>query len=139
MNKSVKLTKDRDVAIITFDNPPANALSWNVREGFVAAVTAANNDPSVRALVIASGAKIFSSGADINEFAVSLACGKNDSPEMHDFFQQLENSPKPVVMAINGLALGGGLELAMAGHYRVASADAQVGQPELNLGIIPGA
>jgi 3-hydroxyacyl-CoA dehydrogenase len=68
-----------------------------------------------------------------------MAAGKTDSPEMHDFFRQLENSPKPVVMAIHGHALGGGLELAMAGHYRVATPDAVVGQPELNLGIIPGA
>jgi 3-hydroxyacyl-CoA dehydrogenase len=139
MNDAVKLSKDNDIAIITFDNPPANALSLNVREGFVSAVTAANNDPSVRAIVIRSGAKLFSSGADINEFAESLASGKNDSPEMHGFFQQLENNPKPVVMAINGMALGGGLELAMAGNYRVAAPDVLVGQPELNLGIIPGA
>ena len=68
-----------------------------------------------------------------------LASGRNDSPEMHGFFQQRESNPKPVVMAIHGHALGGGLELAMAGHYRVAAADAVVGQPELNLGIIPGA
>jgi 3-hydroxyacyl-CoA dehydrogenase len=139
MNNVVKLTKQNDVAIITFDNPPANALSLKVREGLVEAVAAANADAGIRALVITGGGKAFSAGADINEFATALASGKNDSPEMHDFFHQLEDNPKPVVMAIQGHALGGGLELAMAGHYRAALPDAVVGQPELNLGIIPGA
>ena len=139
MNKVVSLRNESGVAVITVDNPPANALSPNVRDGLEEAVAAANADAGIRALVIAGGGKAFSAGADINEFAASLAAGKNDSPEMHEFFQQLENNPKPVVMAIHGHALGGGLELAMAGHYRLASADAVVGQPELNLGIIPGA
>ena len=139
MNKVVSLKKENDVAVITFDNPPANALSLNVREGLEEALAAANADAGIRALVFMGGGKAFCAGADINEFAASLASGKNDSPEMHGFFQQLENNPKPVVMAIHGHALGGGLELAMAGHYRVATADAVVGQPELNLGIIPGA
>ncbi len=139
MNKVVTLKTENGVAVITFDNPPANALSLNVREGLEEAFAAANADAGICALVIAGGGKAFSAGADINEFAVMLASGKNDSPEMHGFFQQLESNPKPVIMAIHGHALGGGLELAMAGHYRVAAADAVVGQPELNLGIIPGA
>ena len=139
MNKVVTLKTENGVAVITFDNPPANALSLNVREGLEEAFAAANADAGICALVIAGGGKAFSAGADINEFAVMLASGRNDSPEMHGFFQQLESNPKPVVMAIHGHALGGGLELAMAGHYRVATADAVVGQPELNLGIIPGA
>jgi 3-hydroxyacyl-CoA dehydrogenase len=139
MSNVVKLVKDNDVAVITFDNPPANALSPSVREGLEKAIAEAAADSGIRAIVVTGGGKAFSAGADINEFAENLAAGRNDSPEMHDLFQQFENSAKPVVMAIQGHALGGGLELAMAGHYRVAMADAVVGAPELNLGIIPGA
>ena len=139
MDKVVTLKKENGVAVITFNNPPANALSLNVREGLDEAFAAANADAGICALVITGGGKAFCAGADINEFAVMLASGRNDSPEMHPFFQKLESNPKPVVMAIHGHALGGGLELAMAGHYRVATAETVVGQPELNLGIIPGA
>jgi 3-hydroxyacyl-CoA dehydrogenase len=139
MKSVVSVSKKDDIAIITFDNPPVNALSHGVPEGIAAAVASANSDMGVRAMVITGGGRMFSAGADINEFAEMLASGKNDSPALHTFLQELEDSPKPVIMAIRGTALGGGLELAMAGHYRIATADAQLGQPEVNLGIIPGA
>jgi 3-hydroxyacyl-CoA dehydrogenase len=139
MSNVVSVVKDKDVAVITFNNPPANALSPNVREGLEKAIADATADSSIRAMVITGGGKAFSAGADINEFAENLAAGRGEGPVLHGLFEQIENSAKPVIVAIHGHALGGGLEMAMAGHYRVATADALVGQPELNLGIIPGA
>ena len=96
-------------------------------------------DDSVRAIVIIGAGRTFIAGADIKGLE-QLAWGSDSgAPEMHELLQKLEDAPKPVVMAMHGTALGGGLEVAMAGHYRVAVPDAQMGQPEVNLGIIPGA
>ena len=95
---------------------------------------------SVRAVVVICTGKTFVAGADIKELE-DIASGKGPAggPDMHKLLASIEDCPKPVVMAMHGTALGGGLELAMAGHYRLATPDARMGQPEVNLGIIPGA
>ncbi|MFY9845049.1 MAG: 3-hydroxyacyl-CoA dehydrogenase NAD-binding domain-containing protein [Terriglobales bacterium] len=137
MNNLVKITRDNDVAIITIDNPPVNALSPGVPEGIFAAIDEINRDPAVKAAVVIGAGRTFVAGADIKEFGKMTAGGPRRS--LLPLLLHIEDSGKPVVMAIHGTAFGGGLELAMAGHYRVASPTAQLGQPEVKLGIIPGA
>jgi 3-hydroxyacyl-CoA dehydrogenase len=134
MQPLVRLSEQDGVAIITIDNPPVNALSVGVPDAIVAAVRAATENPAARAVVVIGAGRTFIAGADIKD----LAEGRIDR-DLHGLLQVIEDCPKPVVMALHGTALGGGLEVAMAGHYRVAVASAQVGQPEVNLGIIPGA
>src|SRR5215470_17433250 len=135
----VQLTKDNDIAIITIVNPPVNALSPGVPEGISASIEQIGKDPSVKAAVLIGGGSTFVAGADIKEF-IKITSGKTKpSLEFIPLLKRIEDCPKPVVMAIHGTAFGGGLELAMAGHYRVAAPGAQVGQPEVKLGIIPGA
>ncbi len=126
------------VAVITIDNPPVNALGPGVTEGISAALSRAEADAEVRAIVVIGAGKTFVAGADIKEFA-KMRASRECGPGHTAFLLRVEDCAKPVVMAIHGTAFGGGLELAMAGHYRVATADAQVGQPEVKLGIIPGA
>src|SRR5580700_9671143 len=142
MSTLVRLSKNKDndiaIAIITIDNPPVNALSPGVPEGIANAIQEINNDPSVKAAVLIGGGRTFVAGADIKEFG-KMTSGKSRGASLLPLLLGIENCPKPVVMAIHGAAFGGGLELAMAGHYRVASNDAQVGQPEVKLGLIPGA
>jgi 3-hydroxyacyl-CoA dehydrogenase len=143
MNNFVRITRDNsnnndnDVAIITIDNPPVNALSPGVPEAIWAAIDEMNGDPAVKAAVVIGGGRTFVAGADIKEFGKMTSGGPRRS--LLPLLLHIEDSGKPVVMAIHGTAFGGGLELAMAGHYRVASPTAQVGQPEVKLGIIPGA
>src|SRR5450432_567269 len=138
MNNLVKLSKDNDVAIITIDNPPVNALSPGVPEGISEAIDQINQDGSVKAAVVIGGGKTFIAGADIKEFG-KMTSGKPRGAGLLPLLLKIEDSSKPVVVAIHGTAFGGGLELAMAGHYRVAVSSAQVGQPEVKLGLIPGA
>lgn len=127
------------VAIILVNNPPVNALNSSVADGIEEAIGAAEDDVNVRAIVLMGAGKTFVAGADIKELE-DLAWGRGPgAPNLHKLLSKIEDCPKLVIMAIHGTALGGGLELAMAGHYRIASKDAQVGQPEVNLGIIPGA
>ena len=140
MSDLVYLSKDNDIAIITINNPPVNALSPGVPEGIAEAVDKVNSDSGVKAAVLIGAGKTFVAGADINEFG-KITSGKTRGgvsifPQM---LKKIEDCSKPVVMAIHGTAFGGGLELAMAAHYRVAVPSAQVGQPEVKLGIIPGA
>src|SRR5215831_8017816 len=139
MSELVRLSVTDSVAVITIDNPPVNALSPGVPEGISAAIQKAERDPSVLAVVIIGAGRTFIAGADIKQLEEHAHGRGSGAPNLHDLLKQIEDCPKPVVMAMHGTALGGGLELAMAGHYRVASPDAQVGQPEVNLGIIPGA
>jgi 3-hydroxyacyl-CoA dehydrogenase len=127
------------VAVISINNPPVNALSPGVPEGLASSIETAKADPGIEAIVIIGGGSTFVAGADINEFARSIAAGKGGGPDLTPLLSAIENSLKPVVVAISGAALGGGLELAMAAHYRVAVPNAQVGLPEANLGIVPGA
>ena len=139
MSSLVTTTVQDGIAVITIDNPPVNALSQEVADGIDAAVAGAQADAAIRGIVIAGAGRTFVAGADIKGLE-ELAWGTGSgAPDMHDSFKHLEAGPKPVVMALHGTVLGGGLELAMAGHYRVAVASAQMGQPEVNLGIIPGA
>ena len=122
------------VAVITIDNPPVNALSPGVPEGIGAMLAIAQSDPIARAILLLGAGRTFIAGADINQLATAAG-----APNLHELLLEIENCKKPLVAAMHGTALGGGLEVAMAAHYRVATADAQVGQPEVNLGIIPGA
>jgi 3-hydroxyacyl-CoA dehydrogenase len=138
MDSFVTLSTHDGVGIITINNPPVNALGLGVPEGIETAIHAANADPAVRAIVMIGAGRTFVAGADINELE-KAAYGKGSLPNLHPMLNAIEDSAKPVVMAIHGAALGGGLELAMAGHYRVAVPDAQLGLPETKLGIIPGA
>jgi len=138
MNNLVRYTKDNDIAVITIDNPPVNALSPGVPEGIAEAIATVNSDPDVKAAIVIGAGRTFVAGADIREFG-KLTSGKPRGAGLLPFLLSIEDCTKPVVMAIHGTAFGGGLELAMAGHYRVASPDAQVGQPEVKLGLIPGA
>src|SRR5581483_10384660 len=124
---------------VTINNPPVNALSPGVIESLARALEEAERDDSVHAIVIMGAGRTFIAGADIKEFGKIVSGQKPSGEGLHPLLARVENCRKPVVMAIHGQAFGGGLELAMAGHYRVAAADAQVGQPEVKLGIIPGA
>src|SRR5215510_12980058 len=139
MSNLVQLTKDNDIAIITINNPPVNALSPGVPEGISEAIDQISKDPSVNAAVLIGGGRTFVAGADIKEFGKITSGQSQRGVAFVPLLIRIEDCNKPVVMAIHGTAFGGGLELAMAGHYRVASPDAQVGQPEVKLGIIPGA
>jgi 3-hydroxyacyl-CoA dehydrogenase len=127
------------VTVVTIDNPPVNALSAGVPEGIVSAIESADRNAAVSAIVVIGAGKTFIAGADINELEKAAWDPTASLPAMHDILLRIEDTAKPVVIAIHGTALGGGMELAMAGHYRVATADARLGQPEVNLGIIPGA
>lgn len=138
MNNLVRISRDNDIAVITIDNPPVNALSPGVPEGIQAAIDEMNSDPAVKAGVVIGAGRTFVAGADIREFG-KMTSGASPRRSLLPLLLHIEDSRKPVVMAIHGQAFGGGLELAMAGHYRVASPTAQVGQPEVKLGIIPGA
>ncbi len=139
MSDLVQVTKNGDIAIITINNPPVNALSPGVPEGIGDAIDQIAKDPGVKAAVLIGGGRTFIAGADIKEFE-KMTSGKTErGAGLLPLLLKIENSTKPVVVAIHGTAFGGGLEIAMSGHYRVASPDAQVGQPEVRLGIIPGA
>src|SRR5579859_6076960 len=135
----VHLTRDNEIAIITVNNPPVNALSQGVRAGIADCIEQFAADPTLKAAVLIGAGKTFVAGADIKEFGQVTSGKMQGGIAFVPMLKRLEDLEKPVVMAIHGTAFGGGLELAMAGHYRVASPDAQVGQPEVKLGIIPGA
>jgi 3-hydroxyacyl-CoA dehydrogenase len=137
VNTLVRFEREQDVAVISIDNPPVNALSPGVVEGLKAAIEQANADAEVRAIVVTGSGRTFIAGADVNEFQKPTAAAY--VAEIHACLSSIEDSAKPVVMAIHGMALGGGLETAMAGHYRLIASSAQVGQPEVKLGLIPGA
>jgi 3-hydroxyacyl-CoA dehydrogenase len=138
MTDLVQLTKDNGIAVITINNPPVNALSPGVPEGISDALDQVAKDDSVKAAVLIGGGRTFVAGADIKEFG-KMTSGKPRGAGLLPLLLKIEDSSKPVVVAIHGTAFGGGLELAMAGHYRVAVSSAQVGQPEVKLGLIPGA
>jgi len=130
----VHTTVSGGVAVVTIDHPPVNALGVAVRGAIAQAVAGACADPAVRAIVLTAAGKLFVAGADISEF------GKPPlPPSLPEVVAAIEGAPKPVVAAMGGAALGGGLELALACHARVAGATARLGLPEIKLGIIPGA
>ncbi|AYD64516.1 3-hydroxyacyl-CoA dehydrogenase [Achromobacter sp. B7] len=126
--------RDEDILVITLDHPPVNALSADVRRDLSDAIQAGQADTSVRAILLVGAGKNFIAGADIREF------GKPPRPPaLPDVCNHIEASTKPVVAVLHGAALGGGLEVALAAHYRVALASAKLGLPEVNLGLLPGA
>src|SRR5580692_1439489 len=139
MSDLVSFSNDGGIGVITITNPPVNALSPGVPEGILAAVTAAQTDDSVKALVLIGSGRTFIAGADIREFGRITSGERKDKFSLIELMLAMEDSTKPIVAAIHGTAFGGGLEVAMGAHYRVAVASAQVGQPEVKLGIIPGA
>jgi 3-hydroxyacyl-CoA dehydrogenase len=124
------------VAVVTMDNPPVNGLGHALRTGLVDALDRAAADPAVKAVVLAGAGKGFSGGADIKEFDSPKGLAE---PALQTVIRAIEESPKPVVAAIHGMAMGGGLELALGCHYRVAAPGAQIALPEVKLGILPGA
>jgi len=123
------------VAVIRLDNPPVNGLNWKTRRSIIENFDRAAADPNVEAVVLTGGDSVFSAGADIREFAGTDLLR---APTLHDLLQTVESSKKPVVAAINRLALGGGFELALASNYRIASSATEVGLPEVKLGLLPG-
>ncbi len=130
---AVRTSKDRDLLVVTIDHPPVNAISVEVRRGLVAAIDQAEADGSVKGVLLVGAGRAFIAGADIREFG---------RPPMHPILPEvcnrIEACSKPVVAAIHGPALGGGLEVAMAAHYRLAMPDAKLGLPEVQLGLLPG-
>ena len=139
MSNLVRITREQDVAVLTIDNPPVNALSTDVRQAIREAIEEADNDNSVAAIVLIGAGRAFVAGADLHEFQKITSSGSQRIPELMRLVERIEDCRKPVVAAIHGYAFGGGMELAMSAHYRVASPSAQMGQPEVKLGIIPGA
>jgi 3-hydroxyacyl-CoA dehydrogenase len=140
MDRLVSLRVEDSIAIATMNNPPVNALSRSLVSELVAALTEFSANPQAKALVLASTGRLFVAGADIREIeAITRGERPPDLSYLNDLLHKIEQSPKPIVMAMQGSALGIGLELAMAGHYRLLHTQAQVGQPEVKLGLIPGA
>lgn len=132
--EQVSVDIDGDLAVVTFQNPPVNALGHGVRAGLGAALQQTATDDAVRAVILIGGGRTFPAGADIREF------GKPPmEPHLPDLVTRIEDMDKPVIAAIHGTALGGGLEVALGAHYRIASPTARVGLPEVLLGILPGA
>ncbi|MFJ7143060.1 3-hydroxyacyl-CoA dehydrogenase NAD-binding domain-containing protein [Pseudomonas protegens] len=123
-----------NILVLTLNNPPVNALGVEIRRGLLAAIDSANDNPAVDALLLVGAGRHFCGGADIREF------GKTpQAPALPEVVKRIEDSSKPVLAAIQGVALGGGLEVALAAHYRLATASARLGLPEVLLGLLPGA
>ncbi|MCR2821945.1 enoyl-CoA hydratase [Lederbergia panacisoli] len=136
----LSLIKDGNAAIITINRPPANALSSGLIQEIGNLLDQLKEDSEVRAILLHGEGRFFSAGADIKEFT-GIANGEEFSKlavNGQEIFEQIENFPKPIIAAIHGAALGGGLELAMACHIRLVSENAKLGLPELQLGLIPG-
>jgi 3-hydroxyacyl-CoA dehydrogenase len=133
---SADYTSHGTVAVITLNNPPVNALSVSVRKGLADGLEQAANSPSIVAVVLTGAGSTFCGGADVSEFGLPEMSA---APNLHDLCAMTEAFRKPVIAALNGTTLGGGLELAMCCHYRIALADAPLGLPEVKLGILPGA
>ena len=134
INPVTDFSKDGEIGVITLNSPPVNALSATVRDGLYEGFKAAIADPAVKAIVLICEGRTFIAGADISEFG-----GAPKGASLFDVQAMMEDSPKPVVAAIHGTALGGGLEVALCAHYRVAVPSARCGLPEVNLGLLPGA
>jgi 3-hydroxyacyl-CoA dehydrogenase len=134
INPVTDLTRDGEIAVITLNSPPVNALSQAMREGLIAALREAEADNAVTATLLICAGRTFIAGADISEFD-KVQTGAS----LRDVQDVMDAAKKPIVVAIHGTALGGGLETAMCGHYRVAVPSAKLGQPEVALGLVPGA
>jgi 3-hydroxyacyl-CoA dehydrogenase len=134
VNEVVELERHDEIAVIAIDSPPVNALSAAVRRGILECLRKAIADPAMKAIVLNCAGRTFIAGADIAEFGRPI-----QPPTLADVIEALENSPKPTVAAIHGTALGGGLEVALGCHFRVAVKEAKLGLPEVKLGLLPGA
>lgn len=134
MTVPIRTERHDTIALVRIDNPPVNALSAAVRKGLADAITAADRDTDVSAIVLACAGRTFIAGADISEFGQPAR-----EPSLPSVIDAIEACSKPVVAAIHGTALGGGCEVTLGCHYRIASADAKIGTPEVTLGLIPGA
>jgi len=140
LGEFVRVEIDQAIATIRLERPPMNALNAQVQDEIAAAAAEVSADGGVRAVVLYGGPKVFAAGADIKEMAdVSYARMAADSRRLQASFTAVAKIPKPVVAAVTGYALGGGLELALCADFRVAGQGARVGQPEILLGVIPGA
>ncbi len=139
MSDLVIHSRTGSVGVITINNPPVNALSPGVPQGILDGVEKFGKDDEVRAIVVIGGGRTFIAGADIKEFGKITSGQKRTGPGLQSVINGLEGSSKPTIAAIHGTAFGGGLETSMGCHYRVALSSAKVGQPEVKLGIIPGA
>jgi 3-hydroxyacyl-CoA dehydrogenase len=133
---AVDYTTDDGVAVITLNNPPVNGLGLDTRTGIVNGFERAQSDPAIRAIVLTGAGKAFCGGADITEFNTPKA---TQEPTLGTVIKLLEGSAKPVIAAVHSVAMGGGLELALGAHYRVAARGAQIALPEVKLGLLPGA
>jgi len=136
MPGSVRFEVIDSVGVVTLDNPPVNAMSLEVRTGIHDALKRAIVDERIRAIVLTGGGSLFSGGADIKEFDTGVS---NQAPTLPELIALVEDSPKPVVAALHGTAVGGGCELPLGCHARVAAAGTQIGLPEVSLGLVPGA
>jgi 3-hydroxyacyl-CoA dehydrogenase len=125
-----------DVAVITLNNPPVNGLGLSTRQAIVDGLEKAENDPAVKAIVLTGAGKAFSGGADIREFGSPKAI---QEPNLLSVITRVENTTKPVIAAVHSVCMGGGLELALGAHYRIAAPGTNVALPEVKLGLIPGA
>jgi 3-hydroxyacyl-CoA dehydrogenase len=134
INPVVDLAADGEIAILSVNYPPVNALSQQVRAGLLDGVRQASGDPGIKAIVLICEGKTFIAGADITEFGKPM-----QPPGLVEVQDAMEAAPKPVIAAIHGTALGGGFEVALCCHYRVAVPSAKCGLPEVNLGLLPGA
>ena len=131
--QSVTTERHGDILVVLVNNPPVNALSWHVREGLKSGFEEGLADPAIKAMVLRCDGRTFIAGADITEF------GKPPrGPDFNDVLNMIEAAPKPIIAAIHGTALGGGLETAMSCHYRIAVPSAKLGVPEVKLGLLPG-
>jgi enoyl-CoA hydratase/carnithine racemase len=144
MTEFIRYTVEDKVAVLVIDHPPVNAFNEQALNELGAAIDALNDDPAVKVIVITGGGQLaFVAGADIGTFGEIFKGQDFDRAKAfmelgHSTFSKIENSNKPVIAAINGICLGGGLELAMACHMRICGDRVRLGQPEINLGIIPG-
>jgi 3-hydroxyacyl-CoA dehydrogenase len=134
VNQPISLAIDGDIAVITIDSPPVNAISAAIRRGLLAITRELAGNTQVRAVVMHCAGRTFMAGADIGEFGGVMA-----PPELRNVLTEFESLPQPIVVALHGTALGGGVEVALAGHYRIADSAARLGFPEITLGIVPGA
>ncbi|MAN33484.1 MAG: 3-hydroxyacyl-CoA dehydrogenase, partial [Acidimicrobiaceae bacterium] len=127
LTETVRLETDGEIALVIVDNPPVNALSWHVRQGLLEGMNTAVSNGAAGIVLVCEG-RTFIAGADISEFG-----GAPQGPSLQEVQDAMENAPIPVIAAIHGTALGGGFEVALCAHYRVAVSEAKFGLPEVNL------
>ena len=140
MGQFINVVVEAKVATVTINNPPVNALSFALMKELGETLDALKGDPAVRVVILTGAGPVFVAGADIKEFSqlTNAEAGKKATANGQAVFMKIERLEKPVIAAINGVCLGGGMEMAMACHIRICSDRAKLGQPEINLGIIPG-